>query len=72
MRAQENRHKRVADGNRHRNNMQLEHSKLQLVMIAPETKGMTLTGESVHICKKRKRYWARKAKARFRASRVRT
>ena len=44
---------------------------IQLIMITPETKGMTLTGETVPICKKRKRYGTRKAKARFRASRVR-
>ncbi len=43
----------------------------QLIMITPKTKGMTLTGETVPICKKRKRYGTRKAKARFRASRVR-
>ncbi len=44
------------------------HNKL--IMITTKTKWVTLTSKSVPICKKRKRYGARKAETRFRASRM--
>ncbi len=42
----------------------------KLIMITTKTKWMTLTSKSVPICKKRKRYGARKAETRFHTSRV--
>ncbi len=40
----------------------------RLIMITTKTKWVTLTSKSVPICKKRKRYGARKAETRFRTS----
>ena len=41
-----------------------------LIMITTKTQKVALARESVPICNKRKRYGARKAETRFRASRM--